>query len=326
MTIDKKEITIELGNYKGIEVKKHKLKVEEKEIDHSLDYLQKSRAKIITINSPAQKGNRTEIDFEVRSGGVQIENGLSKNHPLILGEGHFLPGFEDNLEGMKAGEEKEFSLKVPADWGDKRIADKNLDFKVKINIVQERQIPEINDEFAKSLGKFDSISALKENIKQGLMQEKEIFEKQRIRIEIIEKVAENSKIEVPEELVEKELENMVNEFKMSVDQFGMDFETYLTQIKATAEELKKGWKDQAVKRVKIGLCLKAIADKEKIAPTTQEIEERMNQELMRLKVPPAGGIPTEVGNIDLVAFKEYTENILINEKVFELLEQEAKII
>lgn len=316
-----KEIEIKLANYKGIEVKKHELKVEEKEIDNALNYLQKSRAKIITINQSAQKGNRIEIDFEVRSGGVQIENGSSKNHPLILGEGHFLPGFEDQLGGMKAGEEKEFSLKVPADWSDKRIADKSLDFKVKMNIVQERQLPEINDEFAKSMGKFDNLSAFKENVKQGLMQEKEMMEKQRMRIEIIEKVAEDSKIEAPEVLVERELENMVNEFKMNVDQFGMDFETYLTQIKATAEELKKGWKEQAEKRVKIGLCLKAIADKEKIVSTTQEIEERMNQELMRYS--DVGKVKKD---IDLVAFKEYTENILINEKVFELLEREAKII
>jgi trigger factor len=190
-----------------------------------------------------------------------------------------------------------------------------------MNIVQERQLPEINDEFAKSMGKFDNLSAFKENVKQGLMQEKEVMEKQRMRIEIIEKVAEDSKIEAPEVLVEKELENMVNEFKMNVDQFGMDFETYLTQIKATAEELKKGWKEQAEKRVRIGLCLKAIADKEKIVSTTQEIEERMNQELMRY--PDVEKVKKD---IDLVAFKEYTENILINEKVFELIESEAKII
>ena len=314
-------IKIELGNYKGIEVKKQELKVEEKEIDDALDYLQKSRAKIITINQPAQKGNRIEIDFEVRSGGVLVENGLSKNHPLILGEGHFLPGFEDQLVGVKAGEEKEFSLKVPADWSDKRIADKNLDFKVKMNLVQERQLPEINDELAKSLGKFDNLQKLRENIKEGLMQEKEVMEKQRIRIEIIEKIAENSKMEIPEVLVEKELGNMVNEFKMNVDQFGMDFETYLTQIKATAEELKKGWREQAEKRVKIGLCLKAIANKEKIVPTTQEVEEKMNQELMRY--PDVEKVKKD---IDLVALKEYTENILINEKVFELIESEAKII
>src|SRR4030042_3195677 len=160
MTDDKNkriEIPIELADYKGLEIKKNKIKVEKKEIDKSLDYLAQSRAKIITVNQPAQKGNRIEIDFEFRSAGVKIEDGTSKNHPLILGDGRFLPGFEKELEGMKAGQEKEFSLKVPKDWPDKRIADKNLDFRVKMNIVQQREIPELNDEFAKSLGNFQSL-------------------------------------------------------------------------------------------------------------------------------------------------------------------------
>ena len=295
-------LKIELANYKGLKVKKNGLKVEDKEIDNALDYLQKSRAKIITINKPAQKGNRVEIDFEIKNTGVKIEDGDSKNHPLILGEGRFLPGFEEKLEGMKSGEEKEFSLKVPHDWPDKRIADKNLDFKVKMNLVQERILPEINDEFAKSLGSFDSLSGLRKNIQDGLMQEKELKEKQRIRLELIEKVAENSKIDVPENLINQEAEAMINEFKANVTVFGMDFEIYLKGIKKTTDDLKKEWMPQAEKRVKIRLCLKAIAEKEKIEVSNEEIE-----------------------NIDSEKPKEYTKNILINEKVFELLEQEAII-
>jgi len=322
------EIKIELANYKGLKAKKHELKVEEKELNNALKYIQNSRAKLITINEPAQKGNRLEIDFEVRCGGVKVENGESKNHPLILGEEQFLPGFEKELEGMKAGEEKEFSLKVPTDWADKRVADKNLDFKVKMNLVQKREIPEMNDEFAVSLGKFKTFEEFKESVNDGLIQEKEIMEKQRIRIELIEQVADNSKIEAPQELINKELDNMINEFKLSITQFGLDFETYLMQIKSTLDDLKNNWKSQAEKRAKIGLCIKAIADKEKIVPTAQEVEEKMNQELMRynMKVPPVGGIPTEVGNIDLVALKEYTESVIINEKVFELIEREAEIV
>jgi len=315
------EIKIELANYKGLKATKRELKIEEKELENALKYVQNSRAKLITINDPAQKGNRIEIDFEVRCAGVKVENGESKHHPLILGEGQFLPDFEKNIEGMKAGEEKEFSLKVPAEWADKRVADKNLDFKVKVNLVQERQVPEMNDEFAQSLGKFKTWEEFKKNVIDGLKQEKELMEKQRIRIELIEQVASNSKIEVPQELVKTELENMINEFKLSITQFGLDFETYLTQIKSNIEDLKKSWNEQAEKRAKIGLCIKAIADKEKIIPTTQEIEEKMNQELMRYP-----DIEKAKKEIDLVALKSYTESIIINEKVFELIEREAEIL
>ena len=314
------EIKIELANYKGLKAKKHELKVEEKEKENALHYIQNSRTKLITTNKPAEKGNRMEIDLEVRCGGVKVENGESKNHPLILGEGQFLPDFEKNITGMKAGEEKEFSLKVPEEWSDKRVAGKNLDFKVKVNLVQERQIPEMNDEFAQSLGNFKSWDDFKKSVEEGLLQEKELMEKQRIRLELIEQVADNSKIEVPEALVESELESMINEFKLSITQFGLDFDTYLAQIKSNLEDLKKNWKAQAEKRAKIGLCIKAIADKEKIIPTAQEIEEKMNQELMRYP-----DIEKVKKDIDLVALKSYTESVIINEKVFELLEREAII-
>ncbi len=315
-----KDIKIELGEYKKLKVTKKNSKVEEKEIDNALKYVLNSRAKLVTINQPAQKGNRIEIDFEVRCGGVKVENGESKNHPLILGEGQFLPGFEKELEGMKAGDEKEFSLKVPEEWADKRVAGKNLDFKVKVNLVQERQVPELNDEFAVSLGRFKSLEEFKSSVIDGLKQEKELMDKQRMRIELIEQVANNSKIEIPQELIDLELNNMINEFKLSITQFGLEFETYLTQIKSTLEDLKNSWKTQAEKRAKMGLCIKAIADKEKIIPTTQEIEDKMNEELMRYP-----DIEKAKKDIDLVALKEYTEGVIINEKVFELIEKEAII-
>ena len=317
----KNEIKIELANYKKLKATKKNSKIEEKEIESALKYVQNSRTKTVTVNKPAEKGNRIEIDFEVRCGGVKVENGESKNHPLILGEGQFLPGFEKELEGMKAGDEKEFFLKVPDDWADKRVAGKNLDFKVKMNLVQERQVPELNDEFAISLGKFKSLEEFKSSVVDGIKQEKELMDKQRLRIELIEQVADNSKIEVPQKLVDLELENMINEFKLSITQFGLEFETYLTQIKSTLDELKNSWKAQAEKRAKIGLCIKAIADKEGIVPTTQEIEEKMNQELMRYP-----DIEKVKKDIDLVALKEYTEGVIINEKVFELIEREAEIL
>ena len=314
------KIPVQLADYKGIKVKKNELKVEKAEIDNSLEYLRKSRAKIITVNKSAEKGNRVEIDFEVRHGGVKIENGTSKNHPLILGEGKFLPGFEKELEGMLTGEEKNFSLKAPKDWLDKRVAEKNLDFKVKMNLVQERQVPELNDEFAKSLGSFESLGALKENVFGGLLEEKKIKEKQRIKIELIEKVAENSKIEIPKNLTMEELDKMINEFKFSITGFGLDFDKYLREIKKTIPDLKKEWKNQAEKRVRIALCLKAIAEKESIEVNDEEVETKINEEL---KDYP--DIEEARKNIDPERFKDYTKEVLRNEKVLGLLEKEAII-
>jgi len=318
---NKVEIPVELAEYKGIKVKKNKQSVRDEEVKKSLDFLQKSRAKTITVNRPAQMGNRLEIDFEVRNNGVKVENGTSKNHPLILGENRFLPGFESQLEGLSAGQEKEFSLKVPQNWPDKRVADKNLECKVKVNLVQERILPEINDEFAKSLGSFSSLEALEKSIGEGLLEEKEIKERQRMQMELIEKIANDSKIQVPEVLIEEELERMINELKFSISGFGLDFETYLKEIKKTPEELKKEWRKQAENRVRISICLKAIAAKENIEATDEEAEEKINEELKHYS-----SIEEVKKDIDLKTLREYTKEVLRNEKVLGLLIKEAKII
>jgi len=320
-TFNRVEIPVELANYKGLKVKKNKPKIEKEEIDNSLDYLRQSRAKIITVNKPARKGNRIEIDFELRSQGVKIEDGISKNHPLILGDGRFLPGFEKELEGMVAGQEKEFSLKAPENWPDKRIADKNIDFKVKMNLVQEREIPELNDEFAKSLGHFDSLEILKKSIAEGLFEEKEIKENQRIRIELIEKVAQESKMEISSSLIEQELEMMLAEFKYSINNLGLNFDNYLKEINKNIEEIKKDWKNQAEKRVRIAICLKVIANKENIEVSNEEVIERINQDLKHYP-----NVEKVEKNIDSESLKEYTKEVIRNEKVLRLIEKEAKII
>lgn len=313
------EIKIKLAKYKGLKVKKNKLKVKKKEINKALDFLQNSRAKIITVSRPAKKGDQTEIDFEVRQGGVKIEHGASKSHPLVLGKGHFLPGFEENLEGMKAGEEKEFSLKVPADWPDKRIVNKNLDFRVKMNLVQERELPDINDEFARSLGNFKCLSELKKSIKEGLSREKELKEKERIRIELIEKIAQESEMEIPENFIKEELERMIKELEISINNLGLDFKIYLKEINKTIDELKKDWQGQAEKRIRVGLCLKAIARKENIEVSDEEVIEEIKK-----NIDPSPS--AEGGRVDLNTLKEYTKSVLRNEKVFDILEREAKIV
>ncbi len=310
---------IELVDYKGLKVKKKEIEVNEKEIDGSLEYLQKARVKLVTVNRAAKKGDRVEIDFVARSNGVKIEGGESRNHPIILGEGRFIPGFEKNIEGMKAGEEKEVTLKAPDDWSQKNLAGKSLDFKVKMNLVQERDIPKLSDEFAKSLGDFQSLEQLKKNVKEGLVHEKELREKERMRMELIEKVAKDSKMDIPEQLIDIELDKMIQELQGSVRGMGLEFDKYLQEIKKTIEELKKEWQDQAEKRVRVGLVLKTIAKKEKIEISEKEIEEKINETLKQYS-----SIKEAEKDIDISALKEYAKGIIRNEKVFQLLEREAK--
>jgi trigger factor len=302
---------VELGKYKELRVKRKELRVKQEEIDKSLEHLQKSRTKLVTVNRPAKFGDRVEIDFVTRSSGIKVEGGESKNHPLIIGESRFIPGFEKELEGMKSEEEKSFTLRVPKDWPQKNLAGRILDFQVKTNLIQQRNIPELSDEFAKSLGNFDSLNQLKQNIKEGLIQEKELREKERIRMELIEKVAQNSKMDIPEALINIELDKMVNELRGSVENIDLGFDKYLQGIKKTVDDLKKEWRSQAEKRVRISLVLREIAKKEKIEISDKEVVERIDE---------------AEKNIDNSALKEYTKGVIRNEKVFQLLEREAKII
>ncbi len=289
--------------------------VTEKEVTDSLEWIRESRAPLVTVDRGAKTGDRVEVDFEVSHGGVKIEHGASQNHPLVLGQGRFLPGFEEQLLGMKAGEEKKFSLLAPSDWHDQNLSGKNLDFKTSMKLVQERQKAELNDEFAQNLGNFASLEELKKNIRAGITKEKEEKEKQRIRSVLAEEIAGATKADIPEVLIVSELEKMTGELKTGVQNMGMKWEDYLLHVKKSEAELKKDWEKEAEKRVKAALALRAIAEQEKIGVSEEEIETRANEFLKQY------GSPEEAAKtIDPGELREYTRGVIRNEKVFEFLE------
>ena len=311
---------VELPDYKSIAPKilkqKKTISVEEEEIQKSLDWIRESRAPLITVDRAAQKGDLVEIDFEIKQGGVKIEGGESKNHPLTIGQGNFLPGFESQLLGMRAEEEKTFTLIAPEDWHDQTLAGKEVEFKVAVKLVQEKKIPELNDDFVKGLGNFPTVETLKNNVREGLTQEKTAQEKQRIRTLLTEEISSLLKIEIPEILIASELDKMLQELKIGIGNMQMNWADYLLHIKKTEEELRKDWRDEAEKRVKAALALRKIALQEKIEPTDEEIETKANQYLAQFKTNEE-----TKKNIDPEELKEYTRGILKNEKVFEFLEK-----
>lgn len=295
---------------------KDQIKVEEKEIQDSLDWLKKSRTKYATVLRSAQKGDRVEIDFIIKQDGKVIDNGESKNHPLLIGEGKFVPGFEDQIIGLKEGESKNFSLIIPTDFITKNLAGKLVDFGVKMNLVQEPQAPELNDEFAKGLGQFESLEALKSNINEGLLMEKERQEKEAWRAKVLQAIVKKSEVELPEIMVQAELHKMEDEFKGNLTQMGLAYEEYLKNIKKTEEEIKKEWLPKAKERTQAGLILRQIADLERITVTDLETEEKMNHIIKHY--PDWDAVKAK---IDMAALLEYTKARLKNEKVFEALEK-----
>lgn len=301
-----------------IKVERKKVGVEQKEIDETVEAVRASRAKLVDKDEPAQTGDRVEIDFEVKSDGKIIEGGTSKNHPLIIGGKNFIPGFEDQLVGMVKGQEKLFSLNAPADYFQKSIAGKKLDFVVKIIDIKKVQLPELNDDFALNLGKFKNLNELFDNLKESIRQEKEMKEKQRVRLEILGKMIDSSDIKVPELMMEHQLEDMMRGLDNDLHGNGMELGPYLAHIGKTQEELKKSWRGEAEKQVKMALILHKLVKDKKISVSAGEIEEALNFTVQSLML--RGGIE-KPADLDIESMRGDISNKLINEKALDLLEK-----
>jgi len=292
------------------------IEIADEDVDKELEKLANSRVKVTTVKREAKAGDAVQVDFEVSRDGVMIEGASAKDHNLILGSNVFIPGFEDAVTGMKEGEEKEFELKFPEEYHEKSLAGNNAQFKVKMKLVQERELPKIDDEFAKSLGEFEKLEALKENIKNGLVKEKEMKAKEEKRAKLIDKLVEKTEVEIPELLIKEELHKMTHELEAQVQQMGMQLDQYLEQMKKTREDLEKDWKPQAEKRIKAALALEKLVKDLEISIEAEKIEEEMNKTLQYYK-----GVKDAKKNIDMKRLYDYTKSMIENEAVLEKLEK-----
>ncbi|MDD5083939.1 MAG: trigger factor [Candidatus Moranbacteria bacterium] len=291
-----------------------KIEVSEEDVTKELDRLAKTRAKFITVNRAAQKDDNVEVDFQVFRNGVVIENGTGKKHPLVLGSNTFIPGFEEQLIGMKTGEEKEFELSFPAEYHAKDLAGQTATFKVELRLIQEREVPVIDDAFAQSLGKFMTIDELKANIKEGMVEEKKQQGKEAHQAKIVEELIGLTEAALPAVMVDEEVHKMIHEFESQVQSMGMNLDEYLKGLGKTHKDLHKDWVPQAEKRLKAALALDEVAKDQEIEVAAEEVEVEMNKTLQYYKTM------TDVEKkIDLEKLYSYVKGKMQNEKVFEYL-------
>lgn len=305
---------VNLPDYKKIasQIKKREVLVADKDMEETLKWIQQSKAVFTPLEREARFDDFVEIEYQ----SPQIESNKLFEDKFVLGKAKFASGFEENLKGMKKEEEKEFSVLFPKDYANKLLADKKILFKVRMKLVQKMELPEINDEFALKFGKFESLESLKENLRQGIKKEKELQESQRIRNEILEKIAQNLECESPESLVEIEKTHLLDDLKQRVSQgLQVSFEEYLTQIKKTEEEIKDSFSEDAQKRVKNFLVLREIGKTENIMVSEEEIKEETDKILKKYS-----DLGDTKEKIDIDRLKDYTESVIYNEKVFKKLE------
>ena len=298
------------------EAKDKSPKVSEAELELELEKLANSRVQLVTVMREARKNDSVEVDFEVLVSGAPIENGTSKKHNLIIGRGVFIPGFEDQIMGMREGDTKEFELPFPADYHKKDLAGKLATFKVKMNLVQERKTPELTDEFAAGLGKFKNLAELKENMREGMEHENEHKLKDEKRAQYLDEIIKHAESDLPEILVTEEVRKMEDELEHQLSSMGMNLDQYLVQLKKTRKDLEKDWEPQAVKRVMSALVLTEIAKMQEIVAESTEVEAEMNKTLQYYK-----GVKDIEKNIDMERLYNFSKGVLENEKVFEYLEK-----
>ena len=305
---------IKLGDYKTLKAKKKEVKPEKEKIEQTFEDLKKMQAKEKVVLRAAKKDDKAEIDFEIKMAGVPIEGGSGKNQQIVIGEKKFIPGFEDAVLGMKAGDEKDFKVTFPADYFQKNLAGKEHDAHIKVHNIYEVILPEINDEFAKAMN-FKSVDEMKKKIEENISAEVQQKEDQRFELEILEEIMEKSEFdELPDDLINAESEKMLQELKGQIEQSGGKFEDYLKEIKKTEDEIKKGFKPQAEKRLKTALITREVAKAEDIKISEKEIDAELEKIKEMYKQ-----MPEMEKQFSSPEYKNYMANMLTNRKVFEKL-------
>jgi len=305
---------VKVGDWKSIKIKEKSITVKDEDINKALEDLREARAKETLEEKAIAKGDKAELDFDVFRDNVPIENGAQKKYPLIIGSGHFIPGFEEELIGLKAGEEKEFELKFPQEYHNKELAGKPAKFKVKVLAVYKRELPELNDEFAKSLGQ-ETMDKIKEQIKHNMQHEQHHKEEERCERELLEKLIEKSEFgEIPDILITAETNKMLQELESNLEMQGVPFDDYLKSLNKTIEQLKLDFVPQAQKRTKSALIMRQIFFDEKIEIPESEID----QELKKMKAMYQNN-PELVKNLESPEYRDYMRNMLGNRKIMDLL-------
>jgi len=269
---------VELGEYKDLNVEKEDAEVNEEEIEAEIDKARNQHSQLVSSDKElVEEGDFVIIDFEGKKDGEKFPGGSAEEYSLEIGSNTFIPGFEEQLVGAKVGEELEINVTFPEDYNAKDLAGEEVVFDVEVKEIKEKQLPELNDEFAKEVSDYETFEEYKESVQEKLQKNKEERTEREYENKLIETASENAEVDVPDKMVEEELDKMYQNFAQSVSQQGMEVEDYLDYM-GTDEE---GWREQnreaAENRTRSNLILEAIAEKEGIEISEEEIEEQIEE-------------------------------------------------
>lgn len=311
---------IKLGSYSKIREAHKEVTVTDDEITTTIARLRRMFGTERPVDRPIQTGDVAEIDLEVFRDNVPIEGGSGKKQRVVIGEKNFIPGFEDALIGAKKGETKEFSLTFPKQYHAKHLAGQLATFRVTVQSVAEVDQPELDDAFAKTVGKFDTLAALREQITKNIIDEKTEKEQQRWELAIIDQLIQQTTFDpIPEILITNELDRMLHELEHDVSHQGMKFEDYLQSIKKDRASLRTDLTPRAERRVKTALILRALAAAEKITVDEAELTAAVEKEQLG-----ASDQPETLKQLQSPEYRDYLRTILRNRKVFDYYRERSR--
>ena len=310
---------VKLGKYKGIDIKKIEYPVKDEDIEKELKKMQEKNARLITIEDRAlENGDIATIDFEGFTDGVPFEGGKAEGHELEIGSGAFIPGFEEQLVNMKIDEEKEIKVTFPKEYFSKDLAGKEATLKVKLHEIKKKELPKLDDEFAKDVSEFDTLEELKADIKNKMEKDNEQKAKYETEESAIKAVCDNVKIDIPSGMVDMEVDHMIQDISQRLSYQGLKLDQYLKMIGKTEEEVRKEYEPQAIEAIKSRLTLEAIRKAEKIEASEEEIKEKLEE--------MAKNYGKKVEEIqDNEDLKNYIKEGIESEKAIDFIVKNAKI-
>lgn len=268
---------VQLGQYKGLGIERKAVKVTAKQVDERIAQEQEKQARLVDVDEPAKETNTVTIDFVGKVDGVAFEGGSGENYDLELGSGTFIPGFEEQLVGVKAGEEKDVVVTFPEDYQAENLAGKEAVFTCNVKAVKVKELPAIDDEFVKEVSEFDTLAEYKADVKAQLTKEAQDNAERELEDEIIEKIVDATTVEIPQAMIDSEAEEMVRDFEYRLMYQGIKLDDYLKYVKMTREDLAAQYKDKAEKTVKVRLVMEEIIKAEDLKLEDKEIEDKIAQ-------------------------------------------------
>ncbi|HJE00762.1 trigger factor [Staphylococcus auricularis] len=315
------EPEVELGDYKGLEIEKQSTEVTDEEVQQQIDnQLNNLADMVVKEDGQVEEGDTVNIDFDGYVDGEQFEGGQADGYDLEIGSGMFIPGFEDQLVGAKAGEELDVNVTFPEEYHAEELAGKEATFKTKVNDIKYKDMPELDDEIANELDSdADSVDEYKENLRNHLAEHKATDAENTQKEEAITKATDNATVDIPDAMIETETNRMLQEFAQRLQQQGLNLETYFQLSGQNEDQLKEQMKDDAHERVKTNLTLTAIANAENIEASDEDIDSELDKMSQQFNIS-VEDIKKTLGNTDII------KNDVRIQKVIDFLVDEAKLV